>query len=116
MMLVVGEGHVSTLAVDPRWHRYGIGSRLLLALARESIARGMTALTLEVRLSNQPAQNLYRKFGFAPAGLRKNYYTETGEDALIMWAHDVDAEAYQRRLSDVEASIPGITVMEGALR
>jgi [ribosomal protein S18]-alanine N-acetyltransferase len=113
IMLVVGEGHVSTLAVDPRWQRHRIGTRLLLALARGAVARGVTSLTLEVRLSNAPAQNLYRMFGFAPAGVRKNYYSESNEDALIMWAHDVDGEAYRRRLDEIEASIPGFTVVEG---
>jgi ribosomal-protein-alanine N-acetyltransferase len=112
IMLVVGEGHVCTLAVDPRWQRHGIGTRLLLALARGAVAHGMTALTLEVRLSNAPAQNLYRRFGFAPAGVRKNYYSESNEDALVMWAHDVDGEAYRRRLDEIEATIPGFTIVE----
>ncbi|MGH9119527.1 MAG: ribosomal protein S18-alanine N-acetyltransferase [Acidimicrobiales bacterium] len=112
LMLIVGEGHVATLAVDPAWHRRGIGTRLLLALARGSIDRGATALTLEVRVSNTAAQGLYRTFGFAPAGIRKNYYSDANEDAIIMWAHDVAGDAYARRLDDIEASIPGVTVME----
>ena len=53
-----------------------------------------SALTLEVRASNEPAQAMYRRFGFAPAGIRASYYAETGEDALVMWAHDVDAPDY----------------------
>lgn len=113
MMLVVGEGHVATLAVDPKWHGQGVGTRLLLALARGAIDRGMTALTLEVRISNEAAQTLYRKFGFAPAGVRKNYYSESNEDAIVMWAHDVDGDGYRRRLAEIEASIPGVTIVEG---
>jgi ribosomal-protein-alanine N-acetyltransferase len=112
IMLVVGEGHVATLAVDPAWQRRSIGTRLLLAVLRGSIERGATALTLEVRVSNVAAQDLYRRFGFAPAGVRKNYYSDANEDAIIMWAHDADGEAYARWLDEIEASIPGVTVVE----
>ena len=74
--------------------------------------RGITALTLEVRLSNAAAQELYRRFGFAPAGIRKNYYSDANEDAIIMWVHDTGEETYARRLDEIEASIPGVTVVE----
>jgi [ribosomal protein S18]-alanine N-acetyltransferase len=112
-LMVTGEdGHVTTLAVDPAMHRRGIGSRLLLALAGEAIRRGATGLTLEVRMGNQAAQELYRKFGFRPAGVRRNYYVETNEDALVMWADDVDDPAYARRLAEIEAQIPGVTLVE----
>ena len=53
-----------------------------------------TALTLEVRMSNTGAQDMYRRFGFEPVGVRKNYYQEVNEDALVMWAHEVDQPAY----------------------
>jgi len=64
LMMTAGDGHVTTIAVHPRWHRHRIGTRLLLALARDAVARGAGALTLEVRLSNKAAQHLYRRFGF----------------------------------------------------
>ncbi|CAN5512182.1 ribosomal protein S18-alanine N-acetyltransferase [soil metagenome] len=105
MMYVAGEGHVTTLAVDPAWHRQQIGTRLLLALVRASLDAGCTALTLEVRMGNVAAQALYRRFGFVPAGMRKGYYAETGEDALVMWASDVDGEPYRRRLEAIEARL-----------
>ena len=112
-LMVTGEdGHVTTLAVDPAMHRRGIGTRLLLALTGEAIRRGVTGLTLEVRMGNKPAQELYRKFGFRPAGVRRNYYVETNEDALVMWADDVDDPAYARRLVAIEAEIPGVTLVE----
>jgi [ribosomal protein S18]-alanine N-acetyltransferase len=112
-LMITGEdGHVTTLAVDPAMHRRGIGTRLLLALAGEAIRRGVTGLTLEVRMSNRPAQELYRRFGFRPAGVRRNYYVETNEDALVMWADDVDDPAYARRLAEIEAQIPGVTLVE----
>jgi len=105
LMLVGSEGHVTTLTVDPAWHRRGIATLLLLDLARAAVALGVKDLTLEVRVSNTPAQALYRRFGFAPAGVRRNYYAETNEDAIVMWAHDVDAETYARRLAGIEARL-----------
>ena len=105
LMLTGSDGHVTTIAVDPAWHRQGIGSRLLLELSRAGIAAGCTALTLEVRVSNDAAQAMYRRFGYAPAGIRKNYYSETNEDALIMWAHDVDLAPYEARLDEIEAGL-----------
>jgi len=112
LMLTGSDGHVTTVAVDPAWHRRGIGARLLLALSEAGIRRGITGLTLEVRMSNTPAQELYRRFGYAPAGVRKGYYSETGEDALVMWAHDVDLEPYRQRLDEIRLSIPGTTTIE----
>jgi ribosomal-protein-alanine N-acetyltransferase len=112
LMLVADDGHVTTLAVDPRWHRHGIGTRLLDTLARAGIDRGARNLTLEVRVGNDAAQGLYRAFGFAPAGIRKGYYVETNEDALIMWANDVDTFDYQQRLDALTATLPGRTIVE----
>ena len=112
VMLTGSDGHITTIAVDPAWHRRGIGSRLLVAVSRAGIDRGCTALTLEVRVSNQAAQEMYRRFGYGPAGVRKNYYTETNEDALVMWVHDVDLSAYAERLAAIEAGLPGTATIE----
>ena len=112
LMLSGDDAHVTTIAVDPAWHRHKIGSRLLLTLAQEARMRGSRHLTLEVRVSNDAAQAMYRQFGFAPAGIRKGYYIETNEDALVMWAEDVDTEAYWDRLGAIEATIPGTTMVE----
>ena len=112
LMLTGEDGHVTNIAVDPAWHRQGIGARLLLTLARAGIERGCRGLTLEVRTSNTGAQAMYRRFGFAPAGIRKNYYVETNEDAIIMWAHDVDLPQYAARLDEIEAGVAGTTTVE----
>jgi len=112
LMMTLDDGHVTTIAVDPAWHRHKIGTRLLLALAREARRRGATSLTLEVRLGNKPAQNLYRRFGFRPVGVRKNYYAETKEDALVMWAEDVAGDDYAKLLDGIEAGVPGTTEVE----
>ena len=102
LMMSMSDGHVTTIAVDPSHHREGVGTRLLLALAREAIARDATALTLEVRLSNHGAQEMYKRFGFRPVGVRKGYYADTGEDALVMWAYDVREPAYAALLDALE--------------
>ncbi|HXQ59882.1 MAG TPA: ribosomal protein S18-alanine N-acetyltransferase [Acidimicrobiales bacterium] len=105
LMIVDDEGHVTTLTVDPGWHHRGIGTVLLLDLARSAPGLGVKHLTLEVRVGNDPAQALYRRFGFAPVGVRKNYYAETGEDAIIMWVRDIDGPEYAARLADIEAHL-----------
>ena len=64
-------------------------------LAEEALRRGAMALTLEVRFSNKAAQELYRRFGFAPVGVRKGYYQQPDEDALIMWVHDACNDQYR---------------------
>ena len=114
LMLTGEDAHVTTIAVDPAWHRHKIGTRMLLNLARQAVRRDARHLTLEVRMSNEPAQAMYRRFGFHPAGIRKNYYIETNEDALVMWADDIDSKEYAERLAALEAGIIGTTVIEDA--
>lgn len=112
-MLVGPDAHVTTIAVDPGWRRRGIATRLLALVCRESVASGAKQITLEVRVSNDAAQGLYRAFGFAPAGVRKNYYAETNEDALIMWAHDVATHDYLERLGRLEDACPAAVRIDG---
>lgn len=78
------EAHIVSLGVRPKDHRKGVGELLLLATFREARKYGMREVTLEVRSSNAPAQALYRKYGFRNVGLRKRYYIDNGEDAIIM--------------------------------
>jgi [ribosomal protein S18]-alanine N-acetyltransferase len=113
LMMNLNEGHITTLAVDPALQHYKIGTRVLLVLASRAVERGAQSLTLEVRVTNRAAQELYRKFGFAPAGVRKGYYAEVNEDALVMWAHDVDSEGYAARLGRIEQALPTPLVTEG---
>jgi ribosomal-protein-alanine N-acetyltransferase len=109
LMMTAEDGHITTIAVDPRWQRHKIATRLMLMAAREAQQRFAQNLTLEVRLSNLAAQHLYRRFGFAPVGVRKNYYQETNEDALVMWAHGIDDADYVALLDSIEAALPGET-------
>jgi ribosomal-protein-alanine N-acetyltransferase len=106
-MFIDDESHVNNIAVDPGWRRQGLGAVLLLDLVRTGLGRGARHLTLEVRVGNEAAITLYRRFGMAPVGVRPNYYPATGEDALVMWARDVDSETYADRLAAIEASRPG---------
>ena len=104
--LMVDDAHVTTFAVHPDWRRQAIGRQLLLNLAELSVAIGARRMTLEVRVSNGAAQALYRSFGFEIVGRRPRYYTDDGEDALIMTTPELDdprmrdiVDAERRRLT-----------------
>jgi ribosomal-protein-alanine N-acetyltransferase len=97
LMFVVGDAHVTNIAVAAEQQRSGIGTHLLATLAWEAVRRGCEAMTLEVRVSNTGAQALYRRFGFVPAGVRQRYYENT-EDAIVMWCHDIAAAEFAERL------------------
>ena len=112
LMIIAGDGHVTSVAVDPAHGGLGVATRLMLAITRGALVGGCEALTLEVRVSNDRAQALYRRFGFAPVGIRKAYYPENKEDAIVMWANDVQDEPYRARLRDIEAAIAGTTTWE----
>lgn len=99
LLLQVDEAHVTTVAVHPSWHRRKVASHLLVGLLREARAMGALAATLEVRAANHGAQRLYSAFGFVPAGIRPGYYQETGEDAVIMWLHDLQGAEARTRLA-----------------
>lgn len=111
-MFVDDEAHVNNIAVDPDWQGRGLGAALLADLARTALDRGMRHLTLEVRVGNEPALALYRRFGLAPVGVRRNYYPETGEDALVMWVRDIDSPDYADRLAGIESSLAGALEVE----
>ncbi|MGH2427859.1 MAG: ribosomal protein S18-alanine N-acetyltransferase [Candidatus Limnocylindria bacterium] len=87
--MMVAEAHITTFSVHPDWRRQGVGRQLLLNLAELSYALGAARMTLEVRAGNTAAQALYRDFGFVVAGRRPNYYTDDGEDALVMTTSDL---------------------------
>jgi ribosomal-protein-alanine N-acetyltransferase len=111
-MFVAGDAHITTLAVDPPWQRRGIGTRVLVALARAARERGVEQLTLEVRASNRAAQELYRRFGFTAAGVRRGYYADNGEDAIVMWARGVGEPEYGDLLDAHLLRVPGTTAFE----
>jgi ribosomal-protein-alanine N-acetyltransferase len=103
VMVVGDEAHITTVVVDPTRRGHRLGTRLMLGLVDAALAAEARSLTLEVRVSNEAAQALYRRFGMAPVGVRKQYYRD--EDALIMWVHDIDGEEYRERLADIRRSL-----------
>lgn len=88
MWKIFDEGHITNIAVHPEFRKYGIGSKLVTELLNLSREQGIISLTLEVRKSNLAARALYEKYSFEEAGVRKKYYTDNGEDAIIMWRHE----------------------------
>jgi len=92
---IVGEAHISTIAVHPAWRGRGLGEMMLCALIDAAFLRHARELTLEVRVSNHVAQNLYKKYGFCQVGIRKGYYHDNNEDAFIMTVSDADGPGYQ---------------------
>jgi len=111
MMFMAEEAHVTNIAVDPDFHGRRVGSRLLLTLITEAIARGAQVVSLEVRVTNHAAQAMYVKFGFEVVGTRKGYYIETNEDAFVMEVGDITSTEYRLLLSSIREELEG----EGAL-
>jgi ribosomal-protein-alanine N-acetyltransferase len=103
--LMVDEAHITTFAVHPGQRRRGIGERLLLTLLDVALERGAREATLEVRLSNVAARRLYEKYGFRPVGLRPRYYSDNGEDALIMTTEPLASSAMAARLDGLRAGL-----------
>lgn len=96
--LMVDEAHINTLAVHPTWRGFGLGEWLLLTLIEEAQALGATLATLEVRPSNQSAVSLYQKYNFKEVGRRPSYYSDNGEDALILTTNPLSLLDYQTML------------------
>lgn len=103
LLYVENDAHVTNIAVHPMWRSRGIATELLLDLAWEANRRGCEAMTLEVRHTNIAAQQLYRRFGFVPAGVRKKYY-ENRDDAIVMWCAGVQQPEFVERLQKIELS------------
>jgi ribosomal-protein-alanine N-acetyltransferase len=103
--LMVDQAHITTFAVDPEWRRQGVGSQMILTLLRMSRTLGARNATLEVRLSNLAARRLYERFGFRPVGVRPRYYTDNGEDALIMTTGDLDDPQTETRLARLSREV-----------
>lgn len=78
---------IANIAVFPEWRNKGVADKLLKRLDEIAIKRNLYGITLEVRVSNQPAINLYKKNGYESQGVRKNFYSKPTEDALIMWKY-----------------------------
>lgn len=89
LWVILDEGHITNIAVHPDFRGKHIGDMLVRGLIDIAVNEGLQSLTLEVRFSNDIAQNLYKKYGFESAGIRPGYYSDTGEDAIIMWKRNI---------------------------
>jgi ribosomal-protein-alanine N-acetyltransferase len=103
--LMVDEAHITTFAVDPAWRRQRVGETLLVALLDLALARRAREATLEVRLSNVAARRLYEKYGFRPVGIRPRYYSDNGEDALIMTTAPLAGAPMREQMAGLRAAL-----------
>lgn len=99
---VFEEGHITTLAVKPEYQGQGVGTMLILNLLESSLSKGVKRFTLEVRKSNLSARRLYEKFGFQEMGVRKRYYRDNDEDAIVFCTGDLSSQEYQKRLESIK--------------
>lgn len=90
MWIILDEAHITNVAVLPQYRGMGMGAALMAALMSFAVSQGVACMTLEVRQSNDVAKRLYESLGFAARGLRRQYYTDTQEDAVIMWLDDLE--------------------------
>lgn len=110
---IVDEAHITLLAVHPDMQRRGLGTLLLWALLYRAHQRGMKRATLEVRVSNKGAIALYERFGFKTAGTRKKYYSDTGEDALVLWLSGLQHPSFPAILDRWRKEIDGVLSCHG---
>ena len=101
------EIHLTNMAVAPGLRRRGVGTALLLECLHRGIDRRARWMTLEVRENNEEARGFYGRFGFRDMGLRKDYYVDTGEDALIMASRDLQGRYFKELLAGIEAELAG---------
>jgi ribosomal-protein-alanine N-acetyltransferase len=95
LWIIVDEAHIGTIAVSPQFRRHGIGRRILASALLGAYEDGARQALLEVRRSNLAAQELYRRFGFEEDGMRRHYYRDNGEDAILMGLHNLQPETLQ---------------------
>jgi [ribosomal protein S18]-alanine N-acetyltransferase len=107
LWLMVDEGHITTFAVLPEHRRRRIGERMLQRLFEIAEEMGAEWLTLEVRVSNIGAQRLYEKYGFRRAGVRRRYYSDNNEDALIMWTDRLKDRGVRELLAKLKRALEG---------
>ncbi len=105
LWLMVDEAHITTIAIHPDYRRRGLGEFLLVNLIDIAYTIGAKWVTLEVRVSNTTAQNLYHKYGFREAGVRRRYYSDNQEDALIMWTDEINSPSYKQKYLELKSAL-----------
>lgn len=105
MWVIMDEAHITTIAVDPIHRGQHIGERLLVGLIDSALDKGARWMTLEVRTSNAAAQALYHKYLFREIGIRKGYYSDNREDALVMWTGNLREVEFQRKYTELKKAL-----------
>ncbi len=105
LWLMVDEAHISTIASHPEWRGRGVGELLLVAMIDRAAEIGANVVTLEVRVTNTRAQSLYRKYAFDVVGQRRGYYSDNGEDALIMTTPPITSASYNRLFQENKSKL-----------
>ena len=105
--IVGDEGHITTMVVSSKYRRVSIADILLYNILQSAICNHLKWITLEVRVSNIPAISLYTKYDFKQLGIRKNYYNDNNEDALILWSTDISSEFYKNQLFGIACNLRG---------
>lgn len=105
MWVIMDEAHITTIAVDPIYRGQHIGERLLIGLIDAALDKGARWMTLEVRKSNTSAQALYHKYGFREIGIRRGYYSDNREDALVMWTGNLREAEFQGRYAGLKRQL-----------
>ena len=113
LWLLIDEAHISTIAVIPEWRGQGLGEFLLVGLLERSLAIQAEIATLEVRVSNRVAQNLYRKYQFQTVGTRRGYYQDNQEDALVMSTPSLHSPVFQETLNQNRAALVRVLLESG---
>ena len=113
LWLMYDEAHISTIAMRPDWRGRGLGELLLVGLVLKSMELNAQVVTLEVRVGNTRAQQLYRKYEFEVVGRRRKYYTDNGEDALLMTTPSLHDEGYQEHLVELGETLRERLLGEG---
>ena len=102
---LVDEIHITTIAVDPDYQSLGLGRLMLLLVAELGRTRGMKRITLEVRESNERARSIYSRMGFFEKAVRKRYYSDNREDAIVMWSEDINSPLFDKILAETRARL-----------
>ena len=101
---MVDEAHITTLALRDSYRRQGVGERLLIEIIEMAVQFNVNVVTLEARVSNKQAHALYEKYGFQKVGLRRAYYTDNGEDALLMTTDSLTSNTFQSHFQQLKQS------------
>lgn len=105
LWLMMDEAHITSVAILPQYRGRNLGELLLVGLTDVAIQMGASWLTLEVRVSNVVAQNLYKKYTFKEAGVRKHYYTDDNEDAYVMWSEEITKQPFREKYAQLKRNL-----------